>query len=192
MSDTIRWGILGTGSIAHKFAGGLAVLPDAALVAVGSRRQETADGFGDEFDVPNRHAGYEALAADPDVDVVYVASPHNHHHDMTVDALNAGRHVLCEKAFALNAGQAREMIAAGLAARVSCLDPRKMPRELAGAEFGPEFLAKLPANVDPCGENGEFHTCLVGGAGLRDLPYETGEVVHRDSAVYCDLWIKKK
>jgi len=112
MSDTIRWGILGTGSIAHKFAKGLAVLPDAALVAVGSRRQETADAFGDEFDVPNRHAGYEALAADPDVDVVYVATPHVFHCDNTVLCLDHGKHVLCEKPFAINAQETRRMITA--------------------------------------------------------------------------------
>ena len=112
MSDRIRWGILGTGSIAHKFATGLAVLPDAALVAVGSRRQKTADAFGDEFDVPNRHAGDEALAADPDVDVVYVATPHVFHCDNTVLCLDHGKHVLCEKPFAINAHETRHMIVA--------------------------------------------------------------------------------
>ena len=64
MNDKFRWGILGTGNIAKQFARGLAVIPDAELVAVGSRAQETADEFGDIFDVPTRHASYEALAND--------------------------------------------------------------------------------------------------------------------------------
>jgi predicted dehydrogenase len=111
MSEIIRWGILATGNIAHQFARGLAVLPDAELVAVGSRSQESADAFGEEFGVPHRHAGYEALAADPDVDAVYVSTPHPFHHANTLLCLNAGKHVLCEKPFAMNAEQAREMIA---------------------------------------------------------------------------------
>ena len=110
MADTIRWGILGPGAIAHSFANGLKVLPDAELVAVGSRAQKRADKFGDEFDVPHRHGSYEALAADPDVDVIYVAVPHSGHMKSTILCLNAGKAVLCEKPFAINAKQAQAMI----------------------------------------------------------------------------------
>ena len=110
--DTIRWGIMGTGNIAHKFARGLALLPDAEVVSVGSRRQETADAFGDEFSVPHRHASYDALVGDGDVDVVYVSTPHTFHRDNTLLALEAGKHVLCEKPFAINARQARDMVEA--------------------------------------------------------------------------------
>ena len=70
MADKIRWGILSTGNISHKFATGLSVLADAELIAVGSRTQESADKFGDEFNIPHRHAGYEDLVADPEVDVI--------------------------------------------------------------------------------------------------------------------------
>jgi predicted dehydrogenase len=107
----IRWGILGTGRIAQTFARGLGVLPDAELVAVGSRSQATADSFGDTFNVPRRHASYAALAGDPDVDVVYVATPHSLHRDNSCLCLQAGKAVLCEKPFAINAAQAEEMIA---------------------------------------------------------------------------------
>ena len=110
MADTIRWGILGPGAIAHSFANGLKVLPDAELVAVGSRAQDRADKFGDEFDVPRRHGSYEALAADPDVDVIYVATPHSGHMESTILCLNAGKAVLCEKPFCINARQAKAMI----------------------------------------------------------------------------------
>ena len=108
----IRWGILGTGSIAHSFAKGLAALPDAQLHAVGSRAQETADAFGAQFSVPNCYPSYDALVADPGIDVIYVATPHTSHCENTIRCLEAGKHVLCEKPFALNAGQAQQMIAA--------------------------------------------------------------------------------
>ncbi len=110
-NDMIRWGILGTGSIAHNFARGLAVLPDAQLQAVGSRARETADAFGAEFSVPNRHPSYDDHAADSEVDVIYVATPHTSHCENTIRCLEAGKHVLCEKPFALNTGQAERMIA---------------------------------------------------------------------------------
>ena len=110
VSDPIRWGILGTGSIAHKFAQGLEALTDAQLQAVGSRSLETAEAFGAEFSVPNRHASYDALVADGEVDVIYVATPHTSHCENTIRCLVAGKPVLCEKPFALNAGQAELMI----------------------------------------------------------------------------------
>ena len=111
MSDAIRWGILGTGKIARQFADGLKNLPDAELVAVGSRAAESAIEFGTRFDVPHRHSSYEALVNDPEVDVIYVATPHSCHSDTTLLALAAGKAVLCEKPFAIDARQAAEGIA---------------------------------------------------------------------------------
>ena len=110
MSETIRWGILGTGAIAHKFAEALAVVPNAELSAVGSRAQGTADAFGDEFAVPRRHASYLSLAEDPEVDAIYVSSPHPMHCRDTLLCLYADKPVLCEKPFALNASEAEAMI----------------------------------------------------------------------------------
>ena len=106
----IRWGILATGGIAHAFAHDLALQPDCEIVAVGSRSQASADAFGDEFGVPHRHASYQALVRDPDVDAVYVSTPHPGHHDAALLAINAGKAVLVEKPFAMDAAQAREMI----------------------------------------------------------------------------------
>ncbi|MDE2729341.1 MAG: Gfo/Idh/MocA family oxidoreductase, partial [Gemmatimonadota bacterium] len=110
MPETIRWGILGTGKIAHKFAEALAVVPDAELSAVGSRAQGTADTFGDEFEVPRRHPSYASLAEDPEIDAIYVSSPHPMHCRDTLLCLNADKPVLCEKPFALNASEAEAMI----------------------------------------------------------------------------------
>jgi len=110
MTDNIRWGILGTGNIAHQFAHGLQSVPDAELVAIASRSQERADSFGDEFGVPNRYPSYEAFAADAEVDAVYISTPHPYHKDNTILCLEAGKAVLCEKPFAINATEAAEMI----------------------------------------------------------------------------------
>ena len=111
----IRWGIIGTGGIAKAFARDFARLPDAELVAVGSRSQSSADSFGDEFGISRRHATYEDLVADAEVDVVYVATPHPSHHDSAMLAIDAGKAVLLEKPFTINAGEARSLIDAARA-----------------------------------------------------------------------------
>ena len=110
MGDVFRWGIIGPGSIAHKFATGLRALDDAQLVAVGSRSQDRADAFADAYDAPNRHASYEALVEDSEVDAVYVATPHPFHKENSILCLKAGKPVLCEKPFTINQHEAREVI----------------------------------------------------------------------------------
>ncbi|HAJ35529.1 MAG TPA: dehydrogenase [Chloroflexi bacterium] len=110
MTARFRWGILGPGNIAAKFAAGVAALDDQEVIAVGSRTQASADRFADRFDILRRHVGYEALVADPNVDAIYVATPHSFHHEHTLLALRHGKHVLCEKPFAINAAQAQEMV----------------------------------------------------------------------------------
>jgi predicted dehydrogenase len=106
----VRWGVIGTGVIAGDFVNDLARTDSGVAVAVGSRQQRSADRFADRFGIPRRHAGYEALVADDEVDVVYVATPHPMHHANTLLALRAGKPVLVEKAFAMNAAEAREMV----------------------------------------------------------------------------------
>jgi predicted dehydrogenase len=110
--DVVRWGILSTGGIARQFARGLAYAPGAQLVAVGSRSQANAEAFGDEFGVPRRYASYEALAADPDLDVIYIGTPHPFHAANSLLCIEAGKAVLCEKPFTLNARQASAVIRA--------------------------------------------------------------------------------
>jgi len=107
----VRWGICATGAITEKFVDGLRLVDDAEVVAVGSRSQESADAFGERFDIGRRYGSYEALAADDEVDVVYIASTQNAHHPNTMLFLNAGRHVLCEKPFARSAAELAEMVA---------------------------------------------------------------------------------
>src|SRR5690349_13152539 len=105
VTEKIRWGILGTGNIAHQFANGLKALTDAELVAVGSRSKASADKFADEFNATNRHAIYEALANDSQVDAIYISTPHPFHKENTLLCLQAGKAVLCEKPFAINVGE---------------------------------------------------------------------------------------
>lgn len=112
MIEPIRWGILGTGWIASEFAQGLKQLPDAELIAVGSRTHKSAQRFAEQHAVPHQHASYQALASDPDVDVIYVATPNPLHKEHAVLCLESGKPVLCEKPFALNARQAEEVIRA--------------------------------------------------------------------------------
>ena len=111
MERLIRWGILGSGKIARKFSADLAYTEGAKLIAVGSRHQSSADAFAREFSLPYAHGTYEALAANPEVDVIYIASPHSLHHEHTILCLQHKKAVLCEKAFAINTRQALEMIA---------------------------------------------------------------------------------
>lgn len=106
----LRWGILGTGGIARAFAYDLRLTDSGVVTAVGSRTQESADAFADLFGVPNRHGSYEALVEDPEIDVVYVATPHPMHHDNAILALRAGKPVLVEKPFTMNAAEARDVV----------------------------------------------------------------------------------
>ncbi len=107
----VRWGILATGKIANAFARNLSLLPDARVVAVGARRLESARAFASRYGAPAAYGSYHELVADPDVDVVYVASPHGLHHEHALMAFAAGKPVLCEKALTLNAAQAEELVA---------------------------------------------------------------------------------
>lgn len=104
----LRWGILATGGIAGAFASDLRTA-GLDLVAVGSRSQESADAFAARFDIAHAHPSYEALVADPDVDIIYVSTPHPMHHENARLALDAGKHVLVEKAFTLNRAEAEDL-----------------------------------------------------------------------------------
>ncbi|WP_395243826.1 Gfo/Idh/MocA family protein [Agromyces sp. MMS24-K17] len=106
MTDGLRWGILATGGIAHAFTNDLK-LNGFDVRAVGSRRREAAEAFATEFDIPNVHDSYEALAADPEVDVIYVSTPHPFHAENATLALEGGKHVLVEKPFTLNRAEAQ-------------------------------------------------------------------------------------
>ena len=106
-----RWGILGTGRISHEFAAGLRDTPDAETLAVGSRTEDSAREFAAWFGIARHYGSYAELVSDPEVDVVYVATPHPFHAENVALCLEAGKHVLCEKPMTVNAAQAERLIA---------------------------------------------------------------------------------
>ena len=111
MTERIKWAILGTGKIATRFAEAINNIPEKAeLLAVGSRTKQTADSFGDKFNIPRRYSNYDDVAQDPEVDIIYIATPGVYHLRDVSMSLNRGKHVLCEKAFSINAKQAKDMI----------------------------------------------------------------------------------
>jgi predicted dehydrogenase len=111
MKDNIGWGILGPGSIAAKFAADLRQLDDASFVAVGSRSLERATAFAQAHGFERAYGSYEQLVEDPDVDVLYVATPHPFHREHTLLCLRHDKAVLCEKPMAVNEAQVQEMVA---------------------------------------------------------------------------------
>lgn len=179
MAETIRWGILATGKIAHTFARDLALVPDTEITAVGSRRPEAARAFSDEHTrgSATAHGSYEELVADPAVDVVYVATPHALHLENARTAFEAGKHVLCEKPLTLTTADAEELFA--LARRhdrfvmeamwMACHPVVRAVRErLHDGEFGtPRSLrAEIGFRVDAPPEDRMFDPALGGGALL--------------------------
>ncbi len=110
MNKTYNWGILAPGKIAHKFATGLKVLPNAHLKAVGSRNLQKAQEFADQYGADQSYGSYQELAADPDVDIIYIATPHAFHMDNTLLCLQHQKAVLCEKPLAINSAQVKRMI----------------------------------------------------------------------------------
>ena len=183
MTEKIRWGIMSTGKIAHRFAQGLKELPDEAeILAVGSRAHQTADAFGEEFGIPRRYASYEALAADPDVDVVYIGTPHSFHYDNAVLCLKAGKAVLCEKAFTITGREAEELIRLARSKRLFLMEAmwvRFLPatikvRELinSGAIGEPRLIHTslgFWTDITPETKLGRFLNPALGGGSMFDV-----------------------
>lgn len=109
-SKKIKWGILGTGWIAHKFTTALQTVENSEIYAVGSRTIESAQKFAAEFNVPRAYGTYEELVSDPDIDVIYIGTPHNMHVENTLLALNNNKNVLCEKPLGVNLKEATALI----------------------------------------------------------------------------------
>ena len=104
----MKWGILSTGTIAKNFAQTAKQMPDVQVQAVASRSAGSAEAFAETFAIPTAHDSYEALANDPNVDIVYVATPHSRHYEDMKLLIGAGKHVLCEKSLTTDAEQAKK------------------------------------------------------------------------------------
>ena len=172
----IRWGILGLGRIAHKFAQDLVTLPNARLVAVASTDQARANEFAAQYGAAHAFSRYEDLLT-ADLDVVYVATPHVNHRENTLMLLRGGKGVLCEKPFGMDAGQVREMVDTARASGVFLMEAlwsRFMPalqqahRWVTDGTIGEVVNLKadfgFAANFDPAGRL--FNKALGGGALL--------------------------
>lgn len=109
-SKKIKWGILGTGWIAHKFTTALQTVENSEIYAVGSRSIESAQKFAVEFNIPRAYGTYEELVSDPDIDVIYIGTPHNMHVENTLLAFNHNKNVLCEKPLGVNLKEATVLI----------------------------------------------------------------------------------
>ncbi len=112
MAGKLSWGLLAAGRIARTFATGVAHSKSGQVLAVGSRSQARADAFGQELGIPRRYGSYEALLADPDVQAVYVSTPHPMHAEWAIKSAEAGKHVLCEKPLTLNHPEAMAVVEA--------------------------------------------------------------------------------
>lgn len=157
----IKWGILGCGRIARKFADDLKLVEDAALFAVGSRNKSTAEAFADAYPAERVYGSYLELASDPDVDIIYVASPHAFHHEHTLLCLAHDKPVLCEKAFAINREQATEMISVARERKVFLM-------EALWTKFLPHY--KKVMEMVRGGQLGEIGSVLVNFGFIPDHP----------------------
>jgi len=122
MNRPIGWGIMGCGAIAHKFVEALIKVSGAKLQAAGSRSMEKARNFANQYGAERAHGSYESLIQDPEVDIVYIATPHNYHRENATLCLNHNKHVLCEKPMTVNASETEELIALARANRLFLME----------------------------------------------------------------------
>jgi len=179
MSKVIRWGILGTGKIAKAFAAGLADTPGAELAAVASRTADSAATFGAAYGVPRCYGSYQALADDPEIDVIYIATPHPMHHENALMCLNGGKALLVEKSFTVNAREAQEIVALARSKRLFVMEAmwsRFMPAIVEAKRIVDSGEIGVPANVTAdfgfTAEAGPEHRLFnpeLGGGSLLDL-----------------------
>lgn len=180
----IKWGIIGLGTIAHQFANDLMLIEDAELAAVASRNLEKSQEFAKEYDCPKAYSSYDAIINDPEIDILYIATPHSSHASLTIKALQNNKHVLCEKPIALNYNDALLMIQASKA-------NNKFFMEAFWTRFNPSFReAFSKIKKGEIGEvkyiNADFAFCanLQGGTGNRNIDINLGGGSLLDIGVY--------
>ncbi len=176
---TVRWGIWGTGAIAHQVASDFPLVGDAAIHAVASRRGERAKAFAARHGVARWYEGLEALLKDAEVDAVYVATPNQCHAGDAIACLEAGKGVLCEKPFALNAKQAEAVVDAARRRGIFCMEgmwTRFIPalqdakRSIDAGAIGKVRLVQGNfAHAAPVGSGSRFFDIEAGGGALLDL-----------------------
>lgn len=178
MNKITRWGIVGPGTIAHKFSKGLSVIDDAELYAVVSRTKEKAQAFGQTYDVEKCYDDYEAFLADDQIDAVYVATPHPFHKKFSIMCMEAGKAVLCEKPVAMNQIELNEMIECAKKNNVFFMEAvwtRFLPitvklRELlADNIIGQVKRVRIDFAFNAVNKVGRLYEPALGGGGLLDV-----------------------
>jgi predicted dehydrogenase len=181
MSEPIRWGVAGPGFIATLFARDLANAPEhARIVAVGTSRPGGADAFAAEFGVERVHESYAALAADPEVEAVYIATPHVGHLAAALTMIEAGKHVLVEKPFTINEAEAQRLICSATAKGVFLMEAMwtrflphiaKIHELIDGGELGDivQIFAEQGIWFDPEHPEHRLYDRALGGGALLDL-----------------------
>ena len=152
MNKKIRWGILGTGRIAQKFASDLKYIEDAELHAVASRSKTNAAIFAQLYPAALQYDDYHTLAKDPQTDIIYVATPHGLHFEHVMLCLQHGKAVLCEKAFAVNSSQTKSMIAAAKEQKVFLM-------EALWSKFTPQW--QKMTDIIHSGQLGEIKNVII-------------------------------
>jgi predicted dehydrogenase len=175
----IRWGILGLGRIAHKFVQDLVTVPDVELLAVASTNQQRADEFGAQYGAKHAFGSYDDLLTCEGLDVVYIATTHNHHFENTLMCLNAGIGVLCEKPFAMNREQVRQMVETARTKQVFLMEAlwsRFMPSVQKAAELAENQaigqVKGLRADfgfIAPVVPEKRMYNKALGGGSLMDI-----------------------
>lgn len=178
-TGTVRWGVLATGGIAATFTGDVLRVPGAEVVAVASRGEASAKAFADRFDISRAYGDWAGLVADPDVDVVYVATPHSAHRAAAGLALEAGKAVLCEKAFTLNSRQARELVSLARERDLFLMEAmwmycspvvRRMTELIADGAIGEVRTVQADFGLQgPFGPEHRLRDPALGGGALLDL-----------------------
>ena len=162
--NTLNWGVVGLGNIAHAFVQDLQLVEGSSLEAVASRSGEKATLFAEKYGANSAYGNYEQLFADGQVDIVYIATPHDSHESLAIAAMNHGKHVLCEKPLAVNREQAKRMIAAARANDVFLM-------EAFWSRFNPSIQEALQKIQD--GEIGEVNYVNADFSFYRDDPDES-------------------
>jgi predicted dehydrogenase len=178
ISRHLRWGILGTGAIARDIARSFAYVENADLVAVASRNHSSAHAFAKQFNIENAYSSYDELLEDPDIDVVHVATPHHRHKQDSLNCLEHGKAVLCEKPFTMNAREAEEVIQLAREKGLFCMEGMWMrfiplindiKNRIENKEIGDiQFLHADFGYPTPFNPESRFFSLKQGGGSLLD------------------------
>jgi len=179
MKKKYKWGILAPGRMSGKFTRGLKILDDAELYAVGSRDEKRAEEFAKEYGFKKYYGSYKELAEDPEVDIIYIASPHTFHYEHTMLCLKNRKAVLCEKVFAMNSREVEEMIGESEQQKVFLMEALWPPFQpfynkadeiiKTGVVGNPMHLYGYFSFIPPYDASNRKFNLALGGGSLHDI-----------------------